>query len=268
MDNTNKMKINISLLNNNINNFQNQNQHQIIIQNQINNSIFLEFNDYELNNLVYHDALIYDKRSFFQYYTSLIKRNCLLLFAFLVRNDYNPKIIKIYIFLFSIAFFYALGIIFISDSTIKTIYENNDTYNSIYQIPEIIYSLIIGCVIFTVIKYIVLPEKKIAEIRKMTIKENINAIQSKIINNIKCKILIFFIITFILLIFFWFYIGLFGAVYKNIQIYLLKKVLINYTCYLLYPFLLSLIPGLFRINSLKSKDNLCLYSFSQRMQIM
>ena len=54
-----------------------------------------KYNDYELNNLNYNEAISNDSRTFFQYYCSLVKRKNLLLFAFITNNDYNPKIIKI-----------------------------------------------------------------------------------------------------------------------------------------------------------------------------
>ena len=60
---------------------------------------YKNMNDYELNNLKYEKALIYDKRTYFQYYWSLLKRKHLLLFTFLPANDYNLISLKISIFL-------------------------------------------------------------------------------------------------------------------------------------------------------------------------
>ena len=60
---------------------------------------FLDLNDYELNKLKYKKALALDKRTYFQYYYSLLKQKNLFLFAFFPSNDYNLKIIKISLFL-------------------------------------------------------------------------------------------------------------------------------------------------------------------------
>ena len=63
-----------------------------------------ELNDEEMNNLKYELAIILDKRTYFQYYYSLLKKKNLILFAFLSSNDYNLVSIKVsfyyYLFLF------------------------------------------------------------------------------------------------------------------------------------------------------------------------
>ena len=75
------------------------------------------------------------------------------------------------------------------------------------------------------------------------------------------KFILFFILNFILLFFFWYFITCFCAVYPNTQIILFKDTLISFSISMLYPFGLYLIPGLFRIPSLKAikKDMEFLY---------
>ena len=62
----------------------------------------LKLNDFELNTLQYQDALKLDKRTYFQYYWSLLKIGHLLLFSFLPNTDYNSMILKICLFFFSL----------------------------------------------------------------------------------------------------------------------------------------------------------------------
>ena len=54
---------------------------------------------------------------------------------------------------------------------------------------------------------------------------------------------------------------MFGAVYPNTQLYLLKDNLISFGLSLVYPFGINLLPGLFRITSLADRRNKrkCLY---------
>ena len=61
------------------------------------------YNDYELNNLEYNEALKFDKRSYLEYYISLIKSKQLLIFTFYTSTDYNSKILKISLFFFFLA---------------------------------------------------------------------------------------------------------------------------------------------------------------------
>ena len=256
--NDKKPVIDISLLNKNKNNGQKQTK--------INDIQFSPFNEYELNKLRYKDALSYDKRSYFKYYFSIVKRNNLLIFAFLLSNDYNPKVIKISIFSFSIALYFTMNVAFSNDSVMHVLYEKEGSFELDYQMPYIIYSIIISAVVIGIIKFIFLSEKDIMQIRKVKEKEYINGKTNKIINYVKCKFILLFILTFLLLFFFWIYVGLFCAVFKNSQIYLIKKTAISYAFYLLYPFFFCSLTAFLRIISLKSPNRACLYKFSNILQ--
>ena len=95
-------------------------------------------------------------------------------------------------------------------------------------------------------------------------------IQSKAITVIRCliiKFVSFFVISFIFLSLFWYYLSCFCAVYKNTQKHLIKNTLIGLIIFFIYPFLLCLIPGIFRIPSL-NKPGKCLYKISKIIQIL
>ena len=117
------------------------------------------FNDYELNNLSYNEALKLDKRPYYQYYYSLLKMNHQLIFTFYTKNDYNSKIIKIILFLFSFSLLFAISALFFTDKILHKIYEDYGKFNFIYQIPIILYSTIITFFINAIIKNLSLTEK-------------------------------------------------------------------------------------------------------------
>ena len=123
------------------------------------------YNDYELNNLNYIKALNLDKRTYFQYYFSLLKIKHLIIFTFYTYSDYNSKLIKYILFLFSFSLYITINALFFSDSTMHKIYEDYGKYNFIFQIPNILYSGIISGLINTIIKYLSLSEKNIIEIK-------------------------------------------------------------------------------------------------------
>ena len=56
------------------------------------------------------------------------------------------------------------------------------------------------------------------------------------------------------MLFFWYFISCFCAVYKNTQIILLKDTGISFATSLVYPFILSFLPGIFRIPALRAKN--------------
>ena len=82
----------------------------------------LEYNDNELNSLLYEKAILYDKRTFVQYYVSLLKNKHLLIFSFYSNNnDYNSQIIKIFLFIFFFAVHFTVNALFFNDNTMHKI---------------------------------------------------------------------------------------------------------------------------------------------------
>ena len=229
-----------------------------------NNEIF-GYNDYEINNLDYSEAIIYDNRTYFQYYISLIRAKHILIFTFFYNKDYNSKMIKIYIFFFNFLINYTINAMFYSNKIMHKIYIDKGAFNFIYQLPDIIYSSIINIALNAIIKKLGLYGNDIYEIKSL----EINGIKKKIkkeLKKIKFKIIIFFIITYIFLVFFWLYLGCFCAVYWNTQTHLLKEVLSSVTISMIIPFIIYIFPGIFRIPSLKSKRPF-LYKFSKIIQL-
>ena len=130
----------------------------------LNNDI-VKYNDNELNNLSYKEAIINDKRNYINYYFSLLKIKHILLFTFFNNNDYNSKIIKIYLFIFTFALYFAINSFFFNDSTIHKIYENKGKFNFIHLLSIAFYSSIISSIINIIIKYLSLSENNVLEIK-------------------------------------------------------------------------------------------------------
>ena len=103
----------------------------------------MKYTDEEINNLTYDLALLYDKRSYCEYYISLLKTNHILIFSFCFKNDYNSKIIKIDLFVVSFAMYYTTNALFFDDDTMHKIYINKGSFDLEYQLPKILYSSII-----------------------------------------------------------------------------------------------------------------------------
>ena len=229
--------------------------------------MLLKFNDYEINSLTYEEAKKFDKRGYIDYYFSLLRIKQTLIFSFYTSNDYNSKMVKICLFLFSFALYFTVSALFYSDSTMHKIYEDNGKFNFIYQIPQIIYSTLISSVINTIVSTLSLTEKNIISLKKGNNLKNQELI---VIKSIRIKYVFFFILSYLFLGLFWYYISCFCAVYRNTQIHLIKDSVISFVLCLIYPFFLCLIPGIFRIPALKpgKNDMKCLYKFSKIAQLI
>ena len=232
------------------------NKNNIIIQNEK-----LLMNDYELNECEYKDAIKYDKRTYFNYFYSLLKLNHILLFALIPQKDYNSKIIKFCLFLFSFSFNLTIEALFYDEEKMSNIYEIKGVYDIIEQIPEIIYTSIISSFIDIIIKYFALSQKYVIEQKNKKTKENNELKYKRIVNNLYKRFILFYIFSFLLLLFFWYYVSCFCAVFKNTQIHLIKDVLLGFGLSLIYPFVSYALSGIFRIFSLRIEKE-CIYKFS------
>ena len=224
----------------------------------------INFTDRELDDMDYEMALIYDKRTFYQYYWAELKQNQLIIFTFLPMDDFNLMYVKIALFIISFGLFITINGFFFSDETMHKVYEDNGAFDIIYQIPQILYSSIISSFANVLLKNLSLSDNNILELKKDTYysihKAKIKARQIE--RCLRIKLIIFFILSLLLMLFFLYFISCFCAVYKNTQVILLKDTGISFGASLIYPFILSLLPGIFRIPSLKKGNRKCLFIIS------
>ena len=258
-----KIKIKGNIINNNNNKYNKYNKNKIYK---------LEYNDYEINTLRYKEALLLDKRKYFEYYLSQLKRKQLLIFTFYTKDDYNSFIIKLSLFLYKISTFFAVNALCFLDSTMHGIYVKKGSFDFIYQLPNIIISTIISSINNAIITYLSLSEKNILKIKKRKEKsyDKLKIVSYEIIKCLIIKFIFFFLLNFIYLILYWYYLGCFCAVFKNTQSHLIKDISISFLLSLIYPFGLSLLPGVLRIPALNSskRDKECIYKISQIIQII
>ena len=236
----------------------------INVKNKINKN---NFKDCELNSFNYYDALLYDKRTFCQYYISLLKEKQHILFAFCSNNDYTSRIIKIDIFILSIDISYSINFVFFNhEKTIHKVYEDRGKYDLKYFLPFIAISFAITNIIIIIIKLIFLSDSNVLEIKKQVYCYAASKISYKVKRNIKIKYFIFFMLSPIFLAFFWFTLSTFGALYNNTQVLVFLNALISFGMSLIYPIFYNILPCIFRTLSLSSKESEIMYKFGKFLQ--
>ena len=163
-----------------------------------------------------------------------------------------------------------MNALFFDDDTMHKIYEDKGKFDFLYQLPQILYSLIISSVLDTLLKLLALSEDYILDLKKDKSCKNLNRRYIYLYKKIKIILFCFCIISSIFLFLFWYYISMFCAIYKNTQIHLIKDTLISFGTSLLYPFVIYLSPGFFRIPALSNKNNKreCLYNLSKFLQMI
>ena len=211
------------------------------------------YNDEELNKLEYKDALLIDKRGYLQYYCSLLRRNNLIIFTFFQKTDYNLPMVKYSSFLISLSLYFVINAFFFVDSTIHKIYEQKGMAKFYLEI---------------IINSLALSEKNLLNLKKIKDKYKRDNSSVYLYIFLRRKITIYFAIGFVFLNFFWYFISAFCAVYKNTQVLYLKNCSLSFCISMLYPFLISLFPGLFRIPSLKNGNSKFLYRIGNILALL
>ena len=225
------------------------------------------YENFEINNITYKEALKGDKRTYCQYYLSLIKEKHIIIFTFNKNENYNPYIIKICLFFLLFALYIFINTLFFNDSAIHKIFEDKGIFHLNYTLPQIIYSIIICSIFNAILKRIYLSQN---DILKIKYEKNIDSLNSKIIiviKYLKIKFICFFLINILFLIFFGLYLSSFCFVYRNTKIYLFKVISTSYAFSFIFPFIIYLIPGIFRISSLREPGK-CFYQISKIIQLL
>ena len=249
---------------NNTHSFQNNHINSKKLTKIIINNDFSSLTEYELDLLEYKNALKCDKRRAFKFYWSFLKRGNVLLFAILPYDDYNLRSIKISLLLISFSLYFTINGFFFTDDSMHKIYTNNGKYNLVNQIPQMIYSILVSTGVNSLLKLISLSGKDILLIKQQPTIE-FALLKSKFVE--KCliiKIIIFYIVSFFCLLFYWYFISCFCAVYINTQFILIHDTLFSFATSMIYPCGYCLLPALMRSIALKSnkKNKKCLYNTS------
>ena len=140
---------------------------------------------------------------------------------------------------------------FYSDETMHKIYIDKGKFDYTYQLPQMLYSFIISTILEKLLNLLGLYEPDIIEFKN---DKNKFEKKEKILKKIKTKIILFFIIDYILIFFFWIYLGCFCYVYNKTQIHLLIDVASSFALSFISPLFIILISCSFRIISLQNKE--------------
>ena len=258
-------KVTNTLANENDNNIDNNNEVEKKIKEK-----FKDLIDEEINNLDYETALIIDKRTFWQYYISLLKRDHLIIFTFITRDDFNLHQIKILLFIITFSLYFSINAFFFHDDTMNTIYEDDASFNFIFQIPQILYSSIISFIINYILNKLSISENQILDLKNEEELPKFKQKSNTIKKNLKIKLIIFLALSSFLMLFSWYFISCFCAVYQNTQLILIEDTLISFLTAMIYPFILDLLPGIFRIPSLRTpkKDQKYNYKISKILSLL
>ena len=254
--------INIYESKSNINNLQNKLDTITKNENKLDN--------YELNNLEYDEACESDNRGFCKTCVSVLMREHIFLFTFCTCYDYNLFYIKIERLFTLVCIEMTVNGLFFVHETMHRKYVENEDFTFVQKIPQLLFTLIVSHIIEVILCFLGLTDSPIYEIKEMSKSEKNNEKVVDIIDRMKNKLKYFFIFTFILFLFNWYFISAFCAVYQNTQKIFLRDTGISFLTSMIDPFIIYGATTVLRYISLLGccKKKLgCLYKLSDLIPI-
>ena len=207
--------------------------------------------DYELNNLDYADACNLDKRTCLKIYWSVLKREHSVLLTFISRNDYNLFYVKIEKFFILFCIDMTMSGLFFVHETMRRKYTQNQNMTFVEKLPQFIFTLLVAHALEILLCYLGMTDTHFYEIKELPSKDKKKGEKvMDILSKIKKKLVSFFCVTFILFLFFWYFISAFCAVYQNTQIIYLRDSMISFAISLIDPFFIYGLTCLLRWISL------------------
>ena len=195
------------------------------------------------------------------------------LITFFVCHDYNLFYIKIQRFFILFCVDMTMnGLFFVHESMHKK-YTQGENFTFVQKLPQLLFTLIGAHILEVILCYLSLTDVHVYEITALPPKEKKNG--QKIMDIISCiqrKITAFIIFTFILFLFFWYFISAFCAVYQNTQKIYLRDSMISFAISMLDPFIIYSFTSLLRRISLsklcrKKCCGSCLFKISDLIPI-
>ena len=211
----------------------------------------VNLDDFELNNLEYIEACELDKRTFCQTYISVLMREHLALVTFVAWKDYNLFYIKVERFILLFCTDMTMnGLFFVHESMHKK-YTNGENFTFVQKLPQILFTLIVSHILEVLFCFLSMTDTHVYEIKALPKNDKKNGEKiMDIIDKIKRKLVAFFIVTFLLLLFYWYFISAFCAVYQNTQKKFLRDSFISFATSLVDPFIIYGITTILRKISL------------------
>ena len=99
------------------------------------------------------------------------------------------------LFFFNFIFSLEINALFFNDDTMHKIYEDEGSFNLLYQIPQILYSTLISNFISVFINMLALSEDNILAFKQIKEIKNLNKKKLNLNKKLKIKFLIYFILN-------------------------------------------------------------------------
>ena len=225
-----------------------------------NSSYYDEYLSTQLNEMRFFDAIVKDKRLFFDYFCDKLKRKQVILELFCINDPIKPKTLKILLLILDIEVCFVVNAMFINEDYISKLFNSNKEENFISFLPRCINRSLFTILASIIINYIIgclfMEERRIKNILRFE-KDNIPEIKyqiSIVMKEIKWRYNIFILITIVLSFFSWFYISCFNNIYPHTKLEWIKSSIFIIISIHVFSIIVTLIETLLRFISFEIKS--------------
>ena len=218
--------------------------------------------DADLQDMDYEEAIIYDKRSYLRMYWASLVDTQIILGTFCTENYLNLMIIKLSFFVFTFQISFFLNAFFYTDEYISDAYHNEGVLDFITGLPKSVYSFVATLITTNLLKMLSNSQSELKKTIRTKSKYNnyIELINSKL-SKLRKKLIVYFILVFLLESFFLYYVTAFCAVYRYSQKYWFFGCLESFAMDSVVALIICIFLSLFRYISIK-KHIKCFYSLA------
>lgn len=228
-----------------------------------------DFEEEDLDELMYEDAIQFDNRGFCIFFWRTMKLKIIILSPFSNISLLEPFCIRLLAFFLNLSLFFVLNGILYDPEDISDRYKEEGKVGFVYlikkEIRRCIYTSISCTIIGLLIMYLSTTKKRFLTVIEKEKDHNVFLTKiKKIVTNLKIKLTVFLIVNLILMFAFWYYVSAFCAVYQKTQMPWLESSLITFAFCIILQTLYALLITTFRYMGLRCKIS-CFYTVSKYM---
>ena len=223
-------------------------------------SFFENYLSTHLNEMLFNDALVKDKRLFFDYFCDKIKRKQVILDIFLINDPIKPKTLKILLLILDLEICFVINGMFINEDYVSKLFHSTKEENFFSFLPRSINRFVYTIFVSIVVSYLVgcffIEERRLKSIFKYE-KNNVYAIKYEIylvMREMNWRYNIFILFSIVVSVFSWYYITCFNNIYPHTKIEWLKSSIVIIILVHLLSIMVTLVETLLRFVSFEIKS--------------
>ena len=203
--------------------------------------------------------IIYDKRNCIKIYWGFLVNSQIILSTFFTDNHLDLFIIKLSFFIFTFQITFFLNAFFYTDDYISDAYHNDGILDFFSGLPKSIYSFVATLITTNLLRMLSNSKGELIEVitKRRIYKDYLHLIKIKL-DKLRRKLIIYFILVYILELFFLYFVTAFCAVYRNSQKFWFFGCLESFGMDSLVALIICIFLALFRFISIK-KHIKCFY---------